>query len=137
MIAADLTETDLTAARAALDVMQRPATLHLVHVRPDLHVVPRIDPSWMDAYTEAVTDTLELLAARLRAPDVMVEVRVVTGEVAEAVVSAARSLRASLVAAGRRSSNAVERLLMGSSVTEIVRAAKCSVLVVPPAESAP
>ncbi|HEX2781723.1 MAG TPA: universal stress protein, partial [Gemmatimonadaceae bacterium] len=46
VIAADLGAGDLRLAQTALAVMSRPATLHLVHVRPEIEIVPAHATGW-------------------------------------------------------------------------------------------
>ncbi|NUO62717.1 MAG: universal stress protein [Gemmatimonadaceae bacterium] len=129
VVAADLGPADLKLARTALALMERPALLHLVHVRPEIELMPADAIGWDRAYEESAQSALEKLARQLEAADVTVRPRVVAGSVAERVTAFAYSHRAGLIAAGRRSRGAMERLLMGSSATQIVRAADCSVLV--------
>lgn len=129
VVAADLGPGDLKVARTALAVMERPAVLQLVHVRPEIELAPPNAIGWDRAYEETAQSALETLARQLEATDVTVHARVVAGSVAERVTAFAYSHRAALIAAGRHSRGAMERLLMGSSATQIVRAADCSVLV--------
>lgn len=135
VVAADLGSGDLRLAQTALGVMSRPATLHLVHVRPELEIVPAHAAGWDRAYEETAREALEKVAARLRDSNVTVETHVVAGTVAQKITGFAYARRMGLIAAGRQSRSVVERLFIGSSATQIVRAADCSVLIVPPEES--
>ena len=134
VVAADLGPNDLQIARAALAVMERPAVLHLVHVRPEIELMPPNAAGWDQAYEQTAQSALEKLARQLDSADVTVLPRVVAGSVAQRITAFAYSHRAGLIAAGRHARGAMARLLIGSSATQIVRGADCSVLVVPPNE---
>ncbi|HEX2779120.1 MAG TPA: universal stress protein, partial [Gemmatimonadaceae bacterium] len=106
--------------------------LHLVHVRPEIEIVPAHATGWDRAYEETAHETLERVANTLRDSNVTVETHVVAGTVAQKITGFAYSRRLGLIAAGRQSRGVVERLFIGSSATQIIRAADCSVLIVPP-----
>ena len=132
VVAADLGPSDVKVARTALALMERPAVLHLVHVRPEIELMPPSALGWDRAYEQTALQALEKIGAQIEAADVTVKPRVVAGTVAQRITGFAYSHRVGLIAAGRHSRGAMARLLMGSSATQIVRAADCSVLIVPP-----
>ena len=132
VVAADLGSGDVRIARAALALMERPAVIHLVHVRPEIELLPPNAAGWDRAYEQTAMSALEKVARQVEAADVTVLPRVVAGTVAQRITTYAYSHRAGLIAAGRHARGAVARLLIGSSATQIVRGADCSVLVVPP-----
>ena len=134
VVAADLGPSDVKVARTALALMEHPAVLHLVHVRPEIELMPPSAVGWDRAYEQTAMEALEKIGSQLEAADVTIQTRVVAGAVAQRITGFAYSHRAGLIAAGRHSRGAMARLLMGSSATQIVRAADCSVLIVPPVE---
>lgn len=63
--------------------------------------------------------------------DVPFDVRVVEGEVAEAVAAAGEEVGAHLIVVGSRGRGALQSVVLGDTTRDILRAAKCPVVVVP------
>lgn len=63
--------------------------------------------------------------------DVPFDVMVVEGEVAQAVASAAVSVGAHLIVAGSRGRGALQSVVLGDTTRDILRVARCPVVVVP------
>jgi nucleotide-binding universal stress UspA family protein len=58
------------------------------------------------------------------------------GEVITSILQAVKDTNADLLAAGSHSQGVIDRLIIGSTTSQLLRAARCSVLVAPPDKSA-
>jgi nucleotide-binding universal stress UspA family protein len=83
---------------------------------------------------DIVSGFRRLTAALENHTSIRVETVVLTGRPASALVQFAERVGADLIAAGSHGHGRLERLLLGSVSTGIVRNANCAVLVVPPAD---
>ncbi|HET9011757.1 MAG TPA: universal stress protein, partial [Gemmatimonadaceae bacterium] len=134
VVAIDFSAASLHAARQALPLLSDGAVVHLVHAwRRHIPPVPttRTDP-FDDAYEHALPARFDLARAALGRERSLVFLCTATeGDAATVVLDAARTLRADLVVAGAQGHGVVERLLVGSVSTALLRGAACSVLVAP------
>jgi nucleotide-binding universal stress UspA family protein len=88
---------------------------------------------WVDAYVSNLTLQLEELARELeRATEVRVNTHLLEGNPAREVLRLAESVGAELIAAGSHGHGFLERVLVGSTSTRLVRGASCAVLIAPP-----
>jgi nucleotide-binding universal stress UspA family protein len=128
--ALDFTPASVRAAITALDLLGENATLTLVHVRPFVRGDGGVVSEWEAAYMRRVEGlfarTVELLSERRG--DVRLESLTVVGEPGEAVLQLAERSAAHLIAVGTHGAGFVERLVLGSVATAILRRAGCSVL---------
>ena len=143
IVGIDFGPASIRAARAALDVLVRPAptntlVLRLVYVDPSC-----VDGAHEDTAGEALIKRLgveaafEQLVRELGAPPgVRVEFVTRHGSVAEELLACADESRADLIAIGSLRHERLERWILGSVTTEIVRDGRCSVLVIPPPRAA-
>jgi len=129
--AIDFSPASLHAARAARDLLARPGTLHLVHVRPTPGSVVAEVGGWDAVYGEGVRVELERLASELTLEDVTIVPKLATGQLVEALTSVARKVNAELIACGAHSLNAIDRRLIGSTPLELLRRGECSLLIAP------
>lgn len=132
VVAVDFSAASLRAACAALPMLSAGAKLVLMHVR---NVVPE-----KGDYTErrefaAEHECEEKFKGFLRRlpsmPGVVVETRYVHGDPAATIVALATSSAAGLIACGRAGHSFVQRILVGSVSSAIIRHASCPVLVAP------
>ena len=132
VVAVDFSAASLRAACAALPMLSAGAKLVLMHVR---NVVPE-----KGDYTErrefaAEHECEEHFKGFLRRlpsmPGVLVETRYVHGDPAGTIVALANSSAAGLIACGRAGHSFVQRMLVGSVSSAIIRHASCPVLVAP------
>jgi nucleotide-binding universal stress UspA family protein len=72
------------------------------------------------------------LMPQLVRPGVKVTSEMKLGGILETVLRTIKDRKADIVAVGSHSQNVVDRLLLGSTAANLLRAAKCSVLVAPP-----
>lgn len=132
VVACDFAPSSIQAATLATTLFPDLARLILVHVRHRYEDSPVLWEEWEREYGRR----LPLLFQRLRAhiaPPPGVEVELVTraGDAAEQIIAVAAERGADVIACGNRGHGLLERLLVGSTVTALVRAAPASVLVSP------
>jgi nucleotide-binding universal stress UspA family protein len=131
LAAADFTRSSERAAAAALELLGGEGTLYLAHVLPRT-AIPHAEPRGWEHRSEAVLPRLEAMARRLAPPrGVQIEYVLLHGDPAHELLEFARQTKIDLVAAGAHGRSALERLLLGSVSTRLVRAAECCILVAP------
>jgi nucleotide-binding universal stress UspA family protein len=134
VVAVDFTESSDHAALAALSLLGNRGTLYLAHVMPRV-VIPQGDSRPFDQVTgvDGTLAGLQALERRLAPPPgVRVEHVMLRGEPAHELVAFAAQRTVDLIAAGAHGKSALERLVLGSVSTSLVRTAPCWVLVAPP-----
>jgi len=132
LVAVDFGESSVRAARAALSLLHDGGHLHLVHVRWALDGQTLHDPAWERTYELGVEHALARLERELATEGIKITSEMRTGNVVETLLKAAKTIDADVIAAGSHSQTVMDRLLMGSTPAQLLRAAKCSVLVAPP-----
>lgn len=134
IVAVDFTESSDHAAMNALSLLGHRGTLYLVHILPRV-VIPQGDPRPFDQVTgtDGTLARLQALESRLAPPPgVRVEHVMLHGDPAHELVTFAGQHRVDLIAAGTHGKSAIERLVLGSVSTSLIRTAPCWVLVAPP-----
>lgn len=133
IVAVDFSPVSLRAARAIMPMLSDGSILTLVHVKPTAPGMDDLTGSW--SRTNALRcDTLfrrftKLLSAQA---SVTVETRLLWGDAAHALIQFAEQSRADMIACGRRHSHSlIERFLVGSVSSALVRTATCPVLIAP------
>lgn len=96
---------------------------------PDFAVVPRDAQEAEELVVEDLQSTLRAAAIALRAPDRIVETRVVRGRPASALLHEASAMQPDLIVIGSRGHGPMATVLLGSVSTEVVDHASCPVLV--------
>lgn len=136
VVAMDFTDASVAAARLAAALVPRESRLTLVHVPPFAEFDRRDGVNWLDIYATGAETRLAALRDELRAATRReVDVAMLHGDPADAVLRFAKRERADLIALGVHSQTAVERMLIGSTTTRVLRGATCSVLVAPQSRS--
>ena len=142
VVGVDFGPASVRAARAALDVLASPApgapvSLQLVYVNPNIGGGGREE---VDG--EALIRRLGVAAAFERLihaldvpPGVTVDSTVLNGQPGTELLAFATESGADLIAVGSLRHERVERWIVGSVTTEIIRDGRCSVLVIPPASA--
>lgn len=137
VVAIDFGASSLRAAQEALHLLTPPARLHLVHVRWAFEGETMREPTWERTYAEGVAVEFDRLVTALgRHPGLRVTHEFRLGNVTASVLDVAKEAGADLIAAGSHNQNVVDRLLIGSTPSHLLRAAPCSVLIAPPREAA-
>lgn len=131
-IAIDFSEPSVIAARTALALLPSVTMVYLVHVAPRLELQPEAYAAWMSDYSEGVEPAFERVRERLEIPQgVTVETMTVTGKPTRALLDFAKSAHVDAIVTGSRGAGLVDRILVGSTATGLIRGAACSVLAVP------
>ena len=134
VVATDFSPASVHAAMAALPLIADGAIIHLVHawsrVRTPYPVRTLRDLD--EAYERSLPARFERTRSALGlAPQVTCIDIVREGPAAQTVLEVARSVSADLIVAGTRGFGMLERMLIGSVSTSLLRGARCSVLIVP------
>lgn len=133
VVAIDFSPASIAAAEAALRMVGPGGRLSLIYVRPGDDVLRRLGDHairWM--HGERVTMLFERLVAALSAPAlVTVESVVLAGEPAHQLLEFVRREGADLIATGRSGLGFLDRMIVGSVATRLLRDSPVSVLAVP------
>jgi len=128
--AVDFTPASVRAAAVAVELMADGGTLVLTHVKPRVDAAKPLLADWDRAYTARVGELFGRLQAMLaeRRPDVRLTTEVIVGEPADALLQVAAREEAELLSTGTHGAGFVERVLVGSVATALLRRATCMVL---------
>jgi len=132
--AVDFSPSSILAAKSVLQMMNGSGSLYLVFVEPPPVLVPKGADA--PARTGIPADLVSCFGALIenlgQCRAIRIETVVLNGRPASAVVQFAERVGADLITAGSHGHGRLERFLLGSVSTGIVRNANCAVLVVPP-----
>lgn len=133
VVGIDFSRASIRAARAAVSLTTPPGHVWLAHVKAPLEIPRETYEGASVIYTQGVMSAFRKIQERLEAVDLL-EVRpvVLEGKTADEFLAFAASHRADLLVTGAHGRTLVERLLIGSVTTKVLRAARCAVLVIPP-----
>ncbi len=134
VVGMDFSAASVQAARLAARLIAPEGRLTLVHVRPRFEH-PSTDWQLWDAdYGRTLPSLFDQVRAQLDAPDTMlVETVTVRGDPAASLLSYMQQSQAELLAVGTQRHGFLERLVVGSVATRVLRAARRGVLAVPAA----
>jgi nucleotide-binding universal stress UspA family protein len=135
--AIDFSPASLRAARVARDLLARPGTLHLVHVRAARAERASEIEGWGAVAEAGVSLKLEELASELAADGVSVVAKLASGALIGALLGATRDVSAELIACGAHSVSAIDRFLVGHVPLELLQRVECSMLLAPSAAPTP
>ena len=132
VVAMDFSTASISAAMAVVPLLATTAILNLVHVwEPSMLDDERLQ-AMNAAYRASLPAKFERVRELLSVPaGVTVKHEVREGRVAEHILTFADARHADVIVAGRHGLNAIERLLVGSVTTTLLRGASCSVLIAP------
>lgn len=131
-VAMDFSAPSIRAAEEALRLLADGGRLSLVHVRPVGSWRPQLDDQSRRRFDRRISDLFSRLRALLAAPPaVKVEKVVLDGSPAAEIVAFGRREGADLIATGTSGLGFVDRLIIGSVATQVLRRSTTSVLVVP------
>jgi nucleotide-binding universal stress UspA family protein len=134
--AVDFSPSSIRAAKTAIRLMGKSGTLYLVLVEPPAELLPKgfALPEEAQNPDELATWFSQLADGLGRHPGILAEPVVLSGRPVSALVQFAERVGADLIATGSHGHGRIERFLLGSVSTGLVRNATCGVLVVPPAD---
>jgi nucleotide-binding universal stress UspA family protein len=131
IVAVDFSPASQRAARFALDLIADEGELVLVHVKSAVNLTDEGAGWWEEAYRKRTTDLFRRFTALLRpGRGIRVVTRLLHGDVADSILAYARH-DAGLIACGGRQHSFIERMLLGSVSTQLIRRAECPVVIVP------
>lgn len=131
VVAIDFSEIGARAAQAAIDAVGDHGIVELVHVTPNIPEYPT-SPEGQQPYMHWARRQLDALIARLVVTrGVTMTSAVICGRTAHALLEHIRVGGADLVAAGTHGRGFVVRAMLGSVTTDLLRGARCAVLMVP------
>jgi nucleotide-binding universal stress UspA family protein len=132
IVAVDFSPASQRAARFAIEMLADGGRLTLVHVKSAVNLSEESAGWWEDAYERRTTDLFRRFAASLR-PErgITIATRMLHGDVAQMLPAFAHEQGAGLIACGGRRHSFIERMLLGSVSTELIRRADCTVVVLP------
>ena len=131
-VALDFSPPSIKAAEEALKLLTDGGKLSLVHVRPVGSWRPQLDEASRRSFDRRMSDLFSRLRAMLAAPSsVSVEKVVLDGNPAAEVVAFAKREGVDIIASGSSGLGFVDRMIMGSVATQILRRSTITVLVVP------
>jgi nucleotide-binding universal stress UspA family protein len=132
MVSVDFSQASMRAAVAAVGMLGRGGRISLVHVKSAVRLNQDSAGWWNDAYELRSREMLARFADALPEPaGVTVDTALLRGETVDTLVKYAITQEVDLISCGRRRHSLVERILVGSVSSALIRRAPCSVLVAP------
>ncbi len=133
VVATDFSEASARAARAAVELLGGRGTLHLVHVEPPVEMLPEgFGLAGDGRFPGDIVQWFRRFIEGLKAPaGVFVQTTVLNGKPVPTLIEFSGRVGADMIAAGSHSQTRMERMLLGSVSTGLVRNAACPVLVAP------
>jgi nucleotide-binding universal stress UspA family protein len=132
VVGMDFSTASVHAAQLVLSLLGTGGTLTLVHVRPALDH-PRADwAAWDQSYGASLTPLFADVVAALQPPSQLsVHTVSVRGDPAPALLAYAQQHHADLIGVGTQRTGILDRLLVGSVATRVLRNARITTLAVP------
>jgi nucleotide-binding universal stress UspA family protein len=137
LAAIDFGESSVRAAREALALIQPPGRLHLLHVRWGAKGRVPVDSTWERTYADGVERSFQRVLKDLGTREgIKITTELKRGDVPDVVLAVAKRIAADLIAAGSHSQTVIDRMLLGSTPAQLLRAAPHSVLIAAPSSVA-
>lgn len=134
VIGMDFSAASVHAARLSMRMLGDDGQLTLVHVRPRFEHPSADWQAWDAEYGKTLPPLFEQIRQQLNAPATMaIETITVRGDPAPALLAYAQQSGAEMIALGTQRHGLIERLVVGSVATRVLRTARCAVLAVPAA----
>lgn len=132
VVGIDFSPASVHAARLALNLVGTHGRLTLVHVRPRFEHPSEEWQLWDTDYGRTLPPLFDQLRAQLPASEgATIETVTIRGDPAPALIAYAQQTGADLIALGAQRHGLIERLVVGSVATRVLRTARCAVLAVP------
>lgn len=132
VVGLDFSAASVRAAQLAMQMLTTGGRLTLVHVRPRFEHPSSDWQTWDAEYGRTLPPLFVQVRRLLNAPtEITVDTVTVRGDPAPALLAFAQQARADLVAVGTQRHTLLERLIVGSVATRVLRTARCGVLAVP------
>lgn len=132
LVGTDFDASSLAAARAAARLVGPHGRITLAHVDAVADPLPAMLADWPPHVLDRLNDAFARMIAQLALPEsVEIDTMPLAGTVGTELVGCADRLHADTIVLGRHTRSLVERLVLGSVTTNVVRHAHCAVMVVP------
>lgn len=132
VVALDFSATSVAAAQQALTLLPSLTTLVLLHVTPRWDLDPTAYAAWRNDYERAIGPEFERALRELDAPaGVKVTTALRAGVTTKELLNAADDTAADVIIVGSRALGFLDRVLVGSTATGIIRSASCAVFAMP------
>ncbi len=132
VVGVDFSETSVAAARSALTLLPSLTDLELVHVAPRWDLEPAAYAEWRVEYERRLAPPLERVARDIDAPPgVVVTSAIREGKTTRQLLAAAVEYDADLIIVGSKGLAFLDRMLVGSTATSIIRGAQIPVFAFP------
>ncbi len=132
VVAIDFGPSSLRAAQEALTLLAPPGRLHLVHVRWGMNLTTLPQEDWERAYESGAERALSRVIDQLdHREGIEITTELAAGVLTSALLSVTKASKADVIALGRHGESTFDRFVIGSTPTQILRTAGCSVLVAP------
>ncbi len=132
VVGTDFDGSSLAAARAAARLVGPDGKLTFVHVDPLAEPLPAMLADWPPHVLDRLNEAFGRMMSELALPESLeIETIALAGNIGRELVFHAARINADLIAVGRHSRSLVERMVLGSAATRVVRTATCAVMVVP------
>jgi nucleotide-binding universal stress UspA family protein len=130
-VACDFSEGSQQAARAALDVFPALTMVYLVHVEPRLDIQPEALLAGIGSAEDLDAAFAKFVTAMEIPSGIAIETMTLHGKPSRAILDFAKSAHLDAVVTGSRGGGFIDRIMVGSTATGIIRGAECAVLGVP------
>jgi nucleotide-binding universal stress UspA family protein len=132
VVGLDFSETSVAAARQALSLLPSLTRMILLQVAPHWDIQPSAYGEWRAQYERAVAPGLEWAVGALAAPDeVTVTTEIREGKTAQTLLLAAEDNGADVIVVGSKGLGILDRMLVGSTASSIIRSAQTAVFALP------
>ncbi len=132
VVAVDFSRASAAALRAALMLLEEPATVYLAHVKVASELPLSEMALWDREYDLSLPESFDRVIAGL---DISAGIRIervtLQGSIAKEILKFAESVDANLLVAGSHGRGALGRLVVGSVATHLLRGTSCSIMIVP------
>jgi nucleotide-binding universal stress UspA family protein len=132
VIGIDFADDGTSAARAALRLLPSLTEVTLVHVAPRWDLQPTAYAEWRAEYERDLAPALERVKQQLELPaNVVVRSMLREGKPAQELMKVAEELPADVLVVGSKGLGLLDRLLVGSTASGIIRGAQNAVFALP------
>lgn len=132
IVGTDFDACSIAAARAAARLVGPHGHLTLAHVDAVADPLPAMLADWPPHVLDRLNDAFARMIAQLSLPETMeIDSMPLAGVVGTELVACADRLHADAIVLGRHTRSLMERMVLGSVTTSVVRHADCGVMVVP------
>jgi len=132
VVGSDFSATSLAAAQRAMALLPDLTRIVLVQVAPRWDLQPGAYAGWRAEYERAVAPGLEWLVRELAAPaSVTVTTEIREGKPTQELLTAAGDYAADVIVVGSKGLGFLDRMLVGSTASAIIRSAQIAVFALP------